>query len=133
MEIESGISPDYLPMDPKRLLERMHTALNSRDLTNLLKLMQVDFELTRPAAPGTDTTGLEPVRENWDNIFTKYPDFHADLLRQALEGNIIWSEWRWYGKSENGDTINQAGVIIMGIEQGLIAWTRSYMHDVTEG
>jgi hypothetical protein len=33
MEDETGITNDYLPMDPKRLLERFHTALNTRDLT----------------------------------------------------------------------------------------------------
>ena len=43
METEPGITDDYLPMDPKRLLERMHTTLNTRDLTNLLHLLQVDY------------------------------------------------------------------------------------------
>ncbi len=132
MDIEPGISDDYLPMDPKRLLERLHTALNTRDLTNLLHCLQVDFEQIHPIRPGTDTTGLEAAREEWDSIFTTYPDFRADLLRQAIEGNTIWTEWHWYGNQPGGGQggrLDQVGVIIFGVEEGLLAWGRVYMVD----
>lgn len=130
MEIEPGISNDYLPMDPKRLLERLHTALNTRDLTNLLHCLQVDFEQIYPAAPSGNTTGLEAARSSWENIFQTYPDFRADLLRQAIEGNMIWTEWRWLGKQNGGASgLDQNGVVIFGVEEGLIAWARFYMID----
>jgi hypothetical protein len=130
MENEPGISDDYLPMDPKRLLERFHTVLNARDLTNLLHLLQIDFERFYPAQPDDNTVGLEPVREKWDQLFTTYPDFRADLLAQAIEGNMIWSEWRWQGESTSGQKLNQVGVLIFGVEDGLLAWSRSYMVDI---
>lgn len=130
MEIEPGISNDYLPMDPKRLLERLHTALNTRDITNLLHCLQVDFEQIYPAAPGDNTTGLEAARRTWENIFQHYPDFRADLLRQAIEGNMIWTEWRWQGKQNGGTNgLDRSGVVIFGVEEGLIAWGRFYMID----
>jgi limonene-1,2-epoxide hydrolase len=134
MEFEPGISNDYLPMDPKRLLERLHTALNTRDLTNLLHCLQVDFEQIHPARPGTDTTGLEAARAEWDAIFDAYPDFRADLLRQAIEGNTIWTEWHWFGKQAGGQTgsLNRVGVIVYGVEEGLLAWGREYMVDTAE-
>lgn len=133
MENEPEISSDYLPMDPKRLLERVHTALNTRDLTNLLHCLQVDYEQIYPAKNGKDTTGLEAARATWEQIFRSYPDFRADLERQSFEGNTIWSEWHWYGgrPGEQGPGINQAGVIIFGVEEGLIAWSRSFMLDVS--
>lgn len=130
MEIEPGISNDYLPMDPKRLLERLHTALNTRDITNLLHCLQVDFEQIYPAVTGKDTTGLEAARSTWENIFQTYPDFRADLLHQAIEGNMIWTEWRWQGKqNSSSEGMDRSGVIIFGVEEGLIAWGRYYMID----
>lgn len=133
MDIEPGISPDYLPMDPKRLLERLHTALNTRDLTNLVHMLQVDYEFVEPAQPGGGTVGIEAARQRWDQLFQAYPDFRADLIRQAVEGNTIWSEWHWKG-SGNGNTsrLDRAGVLIFGVEEGLIAWTRSYMIDAAD-
>jgi limonene-1,2-epoxide hydrolase len=133
MEDETGITNDYLPMDPKRLLERFHTALNTRDLTNLIHLLQVDFERFYPAQQEEETTGLEAVRAKWEEIFNMYPDFRADLLRQAIEGNVIWSEWRWYGQRGDGQEgrFEQMGVIVFGVEEGLLAWSRSCMLDKT--
>jgi limonene-1,2-epoxide hydrolase len=128
MEIEPGISDDYLPMDPKRLLERLHTALNARDLTNLLHLLQVDFEFFHPAHPGTDTIGLEKARDIWEDLFSRFPDFRADLLRQAIEGNTIWTEWRWQA-GEHAGGLHRVGVIIFGVEEGLLAWAREYLLD----
>lgn len=130
METEPGITNDYLPMDPKRLLERLHTALNTRDLTNLLHLLQVDFEQIYPTSPDRNTTGLEPVREAWGNLFETYPDFRADLLRQAIDGSTIWTEWRFTGGANQEKPLDMGGVIIMGVEEGLIAWNRFYVSDI---
>lgn len=132
MDMEQGISNDYLPMDPKRLLERLHTALNTRDLTNLLHCLQVDYEQFYPARSEKAVfTGLEATRQEYDRIFRTYPDFHADLLRQAIEGNVIWTEWRFRtGEGQANQAagqLDQSGVIIFGVEQGLIAWARIYM------
>ncbi len=134
MDLEPGVSEDYLPMDPKRLLERLHTALNTRDITNLLHCLQVDYERILPTQKGKNTTGLEAAREEWDTIFTRYPDFQADLLRQAIEGNTIWTEWHWHASAPGGQSggLNRAGVIIFGVEEGLLAWGREYMIDVTD-
>lgn len=133
MDIEPGISNDYLPMDPKRLLERLHTALNARDLTNLVHLLQVDFEQIWPAQPDRNTIGLEAMRETWERIFRDYPDFRADLVRQSIESNVIWSEWHWEGSEQRGQgqQLDQVGVVVFGVEQDLIAWGRFYLIDVS--
>src|SRR5512146_2982292 len=118
MDAGPEISADYLPMDPKRLLERLHTALNSRDLTNLLMCFQVDYEQIYPNHPQANTTGLEAARRDWEMMFRTYPDFIADLSRQAFEGNVIWSEWHWHGTRSDGQgsPLNQVGVLILGVE-----------------
>lgn len=132
MENEAGVSPDYLPMDPKRLLERFHTALNTRDIANLVHLLQVDFEQFRIGQSQRNTVGIEAARQEWERMFTTFTNFRADLLRQAIEGNVIWSEWRFSGNrgSGQGSDLRQEGVIILGVEEGLIAWTRTYLVDV---
>lgn len=132
MDNEAGISPDYLPMDPKRLLERFHTALNTRDITNLVHLLQVDFEQFRIGQSQRNTVGIEAARQEWERMFTTFNDFRADLVRQAIEGNVVWSEWRFSGSrgAGQGGDLRQEGVIILGVEEGLIAWTRTYLVDV---
>ena len=132
MDLEPGISPDYLPMDPKRLLERMHTALNTRDVTNLLMLLQVDFEQFYPAGSVKETTGREAARQTYEELFEMYPNFRADLKRQAIEGSVIWVEWQWSGSRNDGTQgkLDRRGVMIYGVEEGLIAWSRSYMLEV---
>ena len=130
MDLDLATSPDYLPMDPKRLLERLHTALNARDLVNLMHLFQVDFEQFWPGQGKKETTGLEPVRTEWEHIFRDHPDFRADLIAKAFEGMMIWSEWRWLGNggaAGGGESIKRVGVIIFSVEEGLIASARYYM------
>jgi limonene-1,2-epoxide hydrolase len=128
MDIDSGISQDYLPMDPKRLLERIHTALNTRDITYLLACFQVDYEQVYPAEQGKDTLGVEAARSAWEGFFNSNPDLQAELIRQAIDGNTIWTEWRF--RASSGE---RAGVIVLGVEEGLIAWSRNYLIGVPAG
>ena len=134
MDNEPGISEDYLPMDPKRLLERLHTALNTRDVENLVRCFQVDYESFFPAEPERDYIGQERLRSEWEEVFAVIPDFQADLLHHTVDGPTIWSEWHWRAGEElvqaGREGLNQAGVIIFGVEDGLIAWGRFYMLDV---
>jgi hypothetical protein len=130
MNEENGITEDYLPMDPKRLLQRIHTALNTRDVQNLLLCLQVDYEKWEPARQEKPTIGLESVRQSWEELFKKYPDFKADLVRSAIDSTTIWTEWHWYNDDEQGArALDQIGVIIFGVEDGLVAWSRWYMLD----
>lgn len=128
MEFEPGVSDDYLPMDPKRLLQRLDIAINTHDVENLLRCFQVDYESIDPAHPGNEFTGLSKLRRYWEETFTRMPDFRAELLRYAVEAETIWSEWHWHEERESGTS--QMGVVIFGVEEGLIAWGRSYMETI---
>ena len=130
MDIEPGISEDYLPMDPKRLLQRLHTALNSRDLENLVRCFQVDYESVELAHPGSEFTGLSKLGEYWEQVFRDVPDFQAGLLDYTIEADMIWSEWHWHGGQEGDQAMDRVGVIIFRVEDGLIASGRQYMEDV---
>ncbi len=47
---------------------------------------------------------------------------------------MIWTEWHWYGNASGGQgsSLDRTGVIIFGVEEGLLAWSREYMIDVTD-
>jgi len=73
------------------------------------------------------------VRENWTSVFAGVPDFHADLVRLDAVGDVAWSEWRWHGRQATGGTLEMAGVIVLGIPAGRIAWARLYVEPVERG
>lgn len=133
MDFEPGITDDYVPMDAKRLLERIHTALNSRDLENLRLCFQPDYEQLEPATPGSEFTGASQLIEKWGRRFEKYPGFTADLMHSTVDGDLIWSEWHWHSGDGGKTGLNEAGVVLFGVEGGLIAWSRVYMQPIQHG
>ena len=59
-------------------------------------------------------------------------DFRADLLATAVEGDGVWSEWRWRGTHADGSRLEMAGVIIFGVRADRIAWARLYVEPVEQ-
>jgi ketosteroid isomerase-like protein len=130
MDFEPGISDGYIPMDAKRLLQRVHTALNTQDLENLRLCFQPDYEQLQPANPGSEFTGASQLIEKWGKRFEKYPQFSADLLHSSIDGDLIWTEWHWHGDGPEDAELNETGVVLFGVEGGLIAWSRVYMQPI---
>jgi hypothetical protein len=58
------------------------------------------------------------------------PDFHAELLRSAREGDVWWAEWHWEGTRVDGTRLDLRGVTISGSGMARIAWGRLYLEDV---
>ena len=44
----------------------------------------------------------------------------------------MWTEWHWQGTHADGSRLQMAGVIVMGIRDGLIAWGRLYVEPIEE-
>jgi hypothetical protein len=44
--------------------------------------------------PGRAFVGSQQVRRNWAEVFAGVPDFHAELLRSARQGDTGWAEWQ---------------------------------------
>jgi predicted SnoaL-like aldol condensation-catalyzing enzyme len=130
MDETPGISEDYLPMDAKRLLQWLQTILNGGDLENLTQYFQLDYESTQPGKPDANRTGRQQLLEKWGQIFREHPNFRANLLRYAIEGDTVWTEWHWFDE-EQKEALNKTGVVIYGVEDGLFAWSREYMVDIT--
>ena len=109
------------------VVERLNDAFNARDIEAMVALFAPDYDSVQPAHPDRAFTGREQVRQNWSAVFAGVPDFRSELVRGCADGETVWSEWRWQGTG-----LDMAGVIVMGIRDGQIAWARLYVEPVEQ-
>ena len=84
-------------------VERLHNAMNQHDLGAFLACFDRDYRSEQPAHPSRGFGGREQVEKNWAALFEAMPDFHAELLATATEGDTVWSEWHWTGTRRASD------------------------------
>jgi ketosteroid isomerase-like protein len=114
----------------ERLVTRLHAAMNAHDLEAFVACFAEDYDSVQPAHPDRAFRGREQVRANWSAIFSGVPDFRAELVRLHAVGDTAWSEWRWEGTQTDGDRLDMAGVIILGVRDDHIAWARLYIEPI---
>ena len=124
---------------------RLAAAFNAHDLDALVACFHDDYRSEQPAHPGRAFTGNEQVRSNWGEVFAGVPDMTAEVLREAADGDTVWSEWRFGGTRTDGSPLDMAGVILFGVRAERIAWARLYLelvepddietavHDISSG
>jgi ketosteroid isomerase-like protein len=112
------------------LLERMRAALDAHDLDAFVGFFREDYVGERPRHPGSPMSSREDVRRNWEEVISDVPDLRVDVPAAVEDGNTIWSEWRAYGTARSGATLELRGVIIFGIQDDQVAWSRMYMEPV---
>ena len=112
------------------LLEQMRAALDSHDLDAFLGFFREDYVGERPRHPGTPMSSRTDVRTNWEEVIGDVPDLRAEVPAAVVDGNTIWSEWRMYGTARSGAMLEIRGVIIFGIQDGQVAWSRMYLEPV---
>jgi ketosteroid isomerase-like protein len=117
---------------PAAVMERLAAAMNAHDIEAQLACFAEDYRSEQPVHPDRGFSGRDQVRANWSAIFAGVPDFGAELVRTASEGDAVWSEWRWRGHRSDGSPLDMAGVIICGVRDDLIAWGRLYVEDVQQ-
>ena len=109
--------------------ERLRQAMNAHDLEAHVGCFRDDYRSEQPVHPARTFTGREQVRENWSKLYDSIPDFRAELLRLAVMDSTEWAEWTWRGTKEDGTPLEERGVTIVGIRDGLIAWGRLYLEE----
>jgi ketosteroid isomerase-like protein len=117
---------------PAGVLDRLAAAMNAHDLEAFLDCFAEDYESEQPAHPARAFHGREQVRKNWSQMFAGVPDFHADVLRSAVDGDTVWTEWRWTGTRQEGSDLDNRGATIFGVREGRIVWGRLYLEQVEE-
>ncbi|MGN6168447.1 MAG: nuclear transport factor 2 family protein [Solirubrobacteraceae bacterium] len=114
------------------VVERLNAAMNAHDLEAFLACFHADYESEQPTHPDRAFQGRDQVRSNWSAIFNGVPDFRSQLLRSAVEGDTVWSEWHWQGTQSHGTPLDMVGVIVCGVSGGRISWARLYVEPVEQ-
>ena len=115
------------------LLEQMRAALDAHDLDKFVEFFREDYVGERPRHPGSPVSSREDVRANWAEVISDVPDLRVDVPAAVQDGNTIWSEWRAYGTARSGAMLELRGVIIFGIQDDRVAWSRMYIEPVEQG
>ena len=113
-------------------LDRLQAATNAHDLDALAGCFAEDYRNEAPAHPARGFTGRAQVRTNWQQIFGFVPDVHATVLRSAVDGDTVWSEWEMSGTRRDGTQHLMRGVMVFGLDAGLATWARFYLEPVDE-
>jgi ketosteroid isomerase-like protein len=116
--------------DPRVLLERLIPAVNQHDLEGLVACFQPDYAMVNPAHPQQGFHGNEQVRGNWSQIFGAVPDIQASVLRSAVDGDTLWTEWAMSGRRIDGGEFDMRGVFIFGVVDGRASWARMFLEPV---
>jgi ketosteroid isomerase-like protein len=120
------------PSSPAAVLERLHDAMNCHDPEAFVACFHPDYRSEQPRHPERAFVGTEQVRHNWSALFRSLPDFRADRVRSAIQGEEVWAEWSWEGTQESGERLVLQGVTVFGVAAGRIRWGRLYMEPVQE-
>lgn len=116
--------------DPRALLDPLLTAVNSRDLDALVACFHPDYVNENPAHPERGFRGNQQVRRNWTQIFGAVPDIRAGVLRSAVDGDSLWTEWEMTGTRIDGAEFDMRGVFIFGVADGRAKWARMFLEPV---
>ena len=116
--------------DPRALMDRLTAAQNAHDLDGMLACFHEDYRSEQPLFPARTFDGIDQVRANWSALLDAIPDFQAEVLRSAADGDIVFVEVHWTGTKADGTPLDERGVIVMGTREGRIAWGRLYVAEV---
>jgi ketosteroid isomerase-like protein len=118
--------------EPVALAHRLADAANAHDIDAFVACFAEDYDSRQPAHPDRALMGRAQVRENWSAVFAGVPDFAADLLAVTADGDTLWTEWRWRGTQSDGNRLDMAGVLILGVRDGVFSWARLYVEPVEQ-
>lgn len=113
-------------------IDRLVRATNEHDLESIANCFAEDYRNETPAHPARGFEGRAQVRRNWEQILTFVPDIHVAVVRSAVEGDTVWSEWEMRGTRRDGRSHWMRGVIVFGVSGEAIRWARFYLEPVDE-
>ena len=120
-------------MTPDHMVAQLRQAVDEHDLEALVDCFTDDYRNETPAHPGRGFVGRDQVRTNWQRIFTGVPDITAEVVRTAVSGDVVWSEWEMRGTRPDGTPHLLRGVIVFGVTDGRASWARFYLEPVDDG
>jgi len=116
----------------RSILERLTEAQNAHDAERMASCFADDYVSVQPVHPDRAFTGRAQVLENWSAVFAGVPDFRAELLAGARDGETEWGELDWRGRHRDGSPFAMRGVVIATVRDDLIAEAHLYMEPVAQ-
>lgn len=122
----NGLTTETLEQN-KALLRRGIEALNKKDLTVLDELVAPDYvDHTNPFR------SAEEIKEFYNDIFKKSPDFHRTIEDIAAEGDKVWARLKTTMTSPTGKKLELSTVTIYRIANGKLVESWSVPQMVTK-
>ena len=118
--------------DPRAVIDRVTAAQNAHDVEAMLACFDERYRSEQPLHPARNFHGVDQVRANWSALLEAVPDFHAETIRSAVEGDVVFVEVHWTGTKANGTPLDEREVLVFGIEDDRIAWARLYADEVDD-
>ena len=117
---------------PVAVLDRLLGAVNAHDLDGLVGCFAPDYVNETPAHPNRGFRGAGQVRTNWAQIFAGVTDLRAAVLRSAVDGETVWTEWDMRGTRPDRSAFLMRGVVVFGVTGQAITSGRFYLEPVEE-
>jgi ketosteroid isomerase-like protein len=114
------------------MVRRLERATNDHDLDALADCFAPGYVNETPAHPARGFSGRDQVRRNWTQIFAGVPDLRAAVLRYAVDGDTVWTEWEMSGTRNDGAAHVMRGVVVFGVADGRASWARFFLEPVQE-
>ena len=127
------MNPADMNDSPAAMVDWLARSTNAHDLDGLVDCFAADYRNETPVHPARGFTGQEQVRSNWRQIFGAVPDLQVTVLRVAVAGDTVWSEWEMTGTRQDGTAHLMRGVILFGVTAGRASWARFYLEPVQPG
>ncbi|MDQ6716219.1 MAG: nuclear transport factor 2 family protein [Actinomycetota bacterium] len=114
------------------VLDRLLEAVNAHQLDALVACFAEDYLNVTPVHPPRGFRGREQVRTNWSQIFAAVPDARARVLRRAVDGAEVWTEWEMDGRRLDGSLFRMSGVVIFEVRGDAVASARFFLEPVED-
>ena len=100
----------------RELVERT----NAHDLEGMAALMHEDYESEQPFHPARGFGGRAQMKANWGAILTGVPDLRAEVPASVQDGDVVWSEWHWWGTTESREPFEMRAITQFTVRDGLV-------------
>jgi len=114
-------------LNPRLVIERLQRAMNEQSAEAFVECFDQLYHTEQPLHPDKGYRGRDKLRKVWAETFKRLPNFHAELIRTAVEHNVVWAEWHWSGTQRDKVKVDMLGVTIFGVRENRITWSRAYM------